>query len=230
MTSATGLRVSSPGPPPELPTAPRYGSASLSDLLRRCWPAWGWRARTPFWLPPATRVVVLLVDGLGAEQLQAAEDAPFLTARFDPAETIDAGFPATTPVSLTSLGSGVPPGVHGLTGFFMRRPEDGVVLNLLRLPPELAPRDLQPLPTAFERAVAAGVSVSRVGPRSFEGVGLTEYGLRGGDYVSADRIGERIAAVEHAVRQAGPWSTSTTATSTRPATGTAAARPRGSAS
>jgi Type I phosphodiesterase / nucleotide pyrophosphatase len=202
VTSATGLRVSSPGPPPELPTAPRYGSASLPDLLPSLLAGMGVAGeKATLALPPATRVVVLLVDGLGAEQLQAAEDAPFLTARFDPAETIDAGFPATTPVSLTSLGAGVPPGVHGLTGFFMRRPEDGVVLNLLRLPPELAPRDLQPLPTAFERAVAAGVSVSRVGPRSFEGVGLTEYGLRGGNYLSADRIGERIAAVEHAVRQ-----------------------------
>jgi Type I phosphodiesterase / nucleotide pyrophosphatase len=202
VTSATGLRISSSSVPPDLPSAPRYGSASLPDLLPSLLAGMGVAGESAtLALPPATRVVVLLIDGLGAEQLEAAADAPFLTARFDPAAAIDAGFPATTPVSLTSLGSGVPPGVHGLTGFFMRRPEDGVVLNLLRLPPELAPRDLQPLPTAFERAVAAGISVSRVGPRSFEGVGLTEFGLRGGDYVSADRIGERIAAVEHAVRK-----------------------------
>ena len=200
MRSATGLRLSTSAVPPDLPTAPRYGSASLPDLLPSLLAGMGVAGETPtLALPPAARVVVLLIDGLGAEQLAAAEDAPFLSARFDHATTIDAGFPATTPVSLTSLGSGVPPGVHGLTGFFMRRPEDGVVLNLLHLPPELDPRDLQPRPTAFERAVAAGVSVSRVGPRSFEGVGLTEFGLRGGDYVSADRIGERIAAVEKAV-------------------------------
>jgi hypothetical protein len=202
VTSTAGLRISSSALPPDLPSAPRYGSASLPDLLPSLLAGMGVAGENPtLTLPPAQRVVVLLVDGLGAEQLESAEDAPFLTARFDPAAAIDAGFPATTPVSLTSLGCGVPPGVHGLTGFFMRRPEDGVVLNLLRLPPELAPRDLQPLPTAFERAVDAGISVSRVGPRSFEGVGLTEFGLRGGEYVSADRIGERIAAVEHAVRK-----------------------------
>jgi Type I phosphodiesterase / nucleotide pyrophosphatase len=202
VTSATRLSTSASALPPDLPTAPRYGSASLPDLIPTLLAGMGVAGEnSTLALPPATRVVVLLVDGLGAEQLEAAEDAPFLTARFDPATAIDSGFPATTPVSLTSLGTGVPPGVHGLTGFFMRRFEDGEVLNLLRLPPELAPRDLQPLPTAFERAATAGVSVSRVGPRSFEGVGLTEFGLAGGDYVSADRIGERIAAAEQAVRK-----------------------------
>jgi hypothetical protein len=202
VTSAAGLRAASSAPLPDLPAAPRYGSASLPDLLPSLLAGMGLAGESAtLTLPPATRVVVLLIDGLGAEQLAVAEDAPFLTAHFDPAATIDAGFPATTPVSLTSLGSGVPPGLHGITGFFMRRPEDGVVLNLLRLPPELDPRELQPLPTAFERAVAAGVSVARVGPRSFEGVGLTEFGLRGGDYVSSDRVGERIAAVEQAVRR-----------------------------
>jgi Type I phosphodiesterase / nucleotide pyrophosphatase len=202
VTSAAGRQVPSSAEPTDLPTPPRYGSASLPDLLPSLLAGMGVAGEAAtLALPPAARVVVLLIDGLGAEQLAVAEDAPFLTAHFDPTATLDAGFPATTPVSLTSLGSGVPPGVHGLTGFFMRRPEDGVLLNLLRLPPELGPRDMQPLPTAFERAVAAGVAVSRVGPRSFEGVGLTEYGLRGGDYLGADRIGERIAAVEQSVRR-----------------------------
>ena len=199
MTSTAGLQSPSPALPPDLPAAPRYGSASLPDLLPSLLSGMGVTGETrTLALPPAARVVVLLIDGLGAEQLAVAEDAPFLTAHFDPAATIDAGFPATTPVSLTSLGCGVPPGVHGVTGFFMRRPEDGVVLNLLHLPAELEPRELQPRRTAFERALAAGVSVTRVGPRSFEGYGLTEVGLRGGDYLGADRIGERIAAVEQA--------------------------------
>ena len=87
-----------------------------------------------------------------------------------------------------------------MTGFFMRRPEDGVVLNLLRLPKDVVPRELQPRATAFERAVADGVAVARVGPRSFDGDGLTEYGLRGGAYRGADSVGERVAAVERAVR------------------------------
>jgi hypothetical protein len=202
VTAGLALPRSSSGVPPELPAAPRYGSASLADLLPSVLAGMGVAGETAaLALPPAGRVVVLLMDGLGAELLEAAEDAPFLTAHLDGASTLDAGFPATTPVSLTTLGCGVPPGLHGMTGFFMRRPEDGVVLNLLRLPPEVVPRELQPRGTAFERAVAAGVSVSRVGPRSFDGDGLTEFGLRGGDYLGADSIGERIAAVEHAVRR-----------------------------
>ena len=201
MTSATGLDISASDLPPDLPTPPRYGSASLPDLLPSVLAGMGVLGENPtLALPPASRVVVLLIDGLGAEQLAAAEDAPFLTAHFDAGATLDAGFPATTPVSLTSLGCGVPPGVHGMTGFFMRRPEDGVVLNLLRLPKDVVPNELQPRATAFERAVADGVSVARVGPRSFDGDGLTEYGLRGGAYRGADSVGERVAAVERAVR------------------------------
>jgi hypothetical protein len=201
VTSATGLDISESALPPDLPTPPRYGSAALSDLLPSVLAGMGVAGENPVLaLPPASRVVVLLIDGLGAEQLAAAEDAPFLMAHFDATATLDAGFPATTPVSLTSLGCGAPPGVHGLTGFFMRRPEDGVVLNLLRLPKDVAPRELQPRATAFERAVADGVAVSRVGPRSFDGDGLTEFGLRGGPYLGADSVGERVAAVERAVR------------------------------
>jgi Type I phosphodiesterase / nucleotide pyrophosphatase len=201
VTSASGLDISASAQPPDLPAPPRYGSASLPDLLPSLLAGMGVAGEIPtLALPPAERVVVLLIDGLGAEQLAAAQDAPFLAAHFDAGVTLDAGFPATTPVSLTSLGCGVPPGVHGLTGFFMRRPEDGVVLNLLRLPQDVVPRELQPRATAFERAVADGVSVSRVGPRSFDGDGLTEFGLRGGVYRGADSVGERVAAVERAVR------------------------------
>jgi Type I phosphodiesterase / nucleotide pyrophosphatase len=201
VTSATGLDISATALPPDLPTPPRYGSASLPDLLPSVLAGMGIAGETPtLALPPASRVVVLLIDGLGAEQLAVAEHSPFLAAHFDASDAIDAGFPATTPISLTSLGCGVPPGVHGLTGFFMRRPEDGVVLNLLRLPKDVVPRELQPRTTAFERAVADGVSVARVGPRAFDGDGLTEFGLRGGAYLGADSVGERVAAVEHAVR------------------------------
>ena len=104
MTTAARL-VSSSALPPDLPTAPRYGSASLPDLLPSLFAGMGVPGEnSTLALPPASRVVVLLIDGLGAEQLEAAEDAPFLAARYDATATIDAGFPATTPVSLTSLG------------------------------------------------------------------------------------------------------------------------------
>jgi hypothetical protein len=186
-----------------LPVAPRYGSASLADLLPSVLSGMGVAGETSALdLTPASRVVVLLVDGLGARNLLACADyAPFLTSLFDDEQTLDAGFPSTTPISLTSLGTGRPPGVHGITGLFLRRPEDGVVINTLRPPRDVDPRVLQPHDTAFERGLRAGVAVSRVGPRKFDGDGLTEIGLRGGEYLGADAVGERVAAVADAIRR-----------------------------
>jgi predicted AlkP superfamily pyrophosphatase or phosphodiesterase len=47
----------------------------------------------------------------------------------------------------------------------------------------------------FERLLRAGVAVTRVGPAAFNGSGLTEATLRGGDYVAVDSAGQRAAAV-----------------------------------
>lgn len=189
--------------PPHLPAPPRYGSASLADLLPSVLgilrvPG----ARPALALPASTRVVVLLIDGLGSHQLAACPvEAPTLTAlsQARAAVTLDAGFPATTPVSLTSFGTGVPPGRHGITGLFLRRSPVGPLLDTLHLPDDVDPHELQPRGTAFERAAAAGVAVSRVGPRAFDGVGLTEVALRGGAYLGADSVGERVATVAEAL-------------------------------
>lgn len=188
-----------------LPPAPRYGSAALSDLLPSVLAGMGVAGeRAVIDLPPADRVVVLLIDGLGHHNLIAcAERAPFLASLLEDGTSLDAGFPSTTPISLTSLGTGLAPGVHGITGLFLRRPEDGVVFNTLRPPKDVDPRVLQPHDTAFERAARDGVSVARVGPRSFDGDGLTEIALRGGAYLGADSVGERVAAVAEGVRRGG---------------------------
>ena len=63
---------------------------------------------------------LLLVDGLGARQLRRyAADAPFLSSLPD-AGPLTAGFPSSTATSLTSLGTGTPPGNHGMVGITMR--------------------------------------------------------------------------------------------------------------
>jgi hypothetical protein len=109
-------------------------------------------------------------------------------------------FPTTTPIALTSLGTGLTPGEHGVTGLMVRL-GDGSVANMLAIPAETDLRALQPRPTAFERAAAAGVAVTRVGPAVFDGQGLTEAGLRGGDYLAAETPGQRATAVHVVVRR-----------------------------
>src|SRR5699024_3168087 len=69
---------------------------------------------------PIRRLCILLIDGLGARQLAARPDAaPLLTSTAAPAtrpsmRVIGTGFPSTTAVSLSSVGTGAPPGEHGL--------------------------------------------------------------------------------------------------------------------
>lgn len=187
---------------PPLPAPPRYGAAALSDLLPAVLAGMGVTAEPPaVALPPAPRVVVLLVDGLGDLLLRTHGDAAPFLASLDGGQVLTAGFPSTTATSLTSLGTGRPPGEHGLVGYQMWLPELGRRLDALRWDPAVDAHLLQPLPTVFERAAQAGVAVGRVGPRAFHGSGLTEAGTRGGDYFGANSAGELVAAAAHAARR-----------------------------
>lgn len=190
---------------------PDYGSGSLADVL----PAVlrGLDVAVPsvlangpgLTLDVSERVVLVLVDGLGAEALeQHPAEAPVMTAlRQRPgSRTITSVFPTTTPIALTSLGTGLTPGEHGITGLLMRLPDRSQVFTLaLPSPVDLA--TLQPRPTAFERAAAAGVAVTRVGPKRFDGDGLTRAGLRGGRYAPAESVGERVTETIGAAGSAG---------------------------
>lgn len=88
---------------------------------------------TPHWIPAlvgeADQVVLLVLDGLGWEQLQARRAlAPTLAAMTGSAITTVA--PSTTSSALTSLTTGLPPGEHGIVGY--RIAVHGEVLNVLR--------------------------------------------------------------------------------------------------
>ncbi len=183
---------------------PDHGGGSLADVLPAALRALGLPGERPGpELPECRRLVVALVDGLGMSALLAhPTEAPFLTALLagEHSRRITTVFPSTTPIALTSLGTGLTPGEHGITGLFLRL-ATGQLVNTLAIPAETDLRQLQPRPTVFERAAAAGMAVTRVGPRSFDGNGLTEAGLRGGDYVAAESPGERVAATAAAVRR-----------------------------
>jgi len=86
----------------------------------------------PAWFPDAAgadQVVLLVVDGLGWEQLQARRAlAPVLSGMHGSAITTVA--PTTTATALTSITTGLTPGEHGLIGY--RMDVGGDVLNVLR--------------------------------------------------------------------------------------------------
>lgn len=153
---------------------------------------------------------VLLVDGLGAELLDAhADDAPVLAGLRG--EPLQAGFPSTTVAGIAAVGTGCRSGQHGMVGLSFRVPGAGVV-NALRWRPhpwgadlreELPPEQVQPTPTTFERAASAGVAVSVISGAEFTGSGLTRAVLRGGRYVGVQSLGDLAASVRAAVADGG---------------------------
>src|SRR6266508_2788326 len=157
------------------PPLPRYGEASLADLLPSLLAALDVPgAPNPLGVEPLRRVCLLVVDGLGWDLLLAnRQAAPFLAAAAEQAMPLTTGFPATTATSLASIGTGRPPGGHGLVGYTMALPGMERAFNCLRWSPyglggakdlrdRVVPERLQPQPTGFERAEADGVEVTLV--------------------------------------------------------------------
>ncbi|CDP82106.1 MULTISPECIES: alkaline phosphatase family protein [Mycolicibacterium] len=177
----------------------------------------GFDSRIP--LPgPIRGACVLLIDGLGAELLAAhASSAPVLAelAQRSLSRTLHVGYPSTTAAGLAAIGTGCRSGEHGFVGYSFRVPEaapDFDVMNALRWRPHpwgpdlrdrLVPEQVQPCPTTFERASAAGFDVSVVSGAEHAGSGLTRALLRGARYVGAHALGDLAAGVVAAVAGRG---------------------------
>ncbi|MFB8022128.1 alkaline phosphatase family protein [Streptomyces rubiginosohelvolus] len=188
---------------------PEYGSGSLADLLPTLAAGLevpGFAAAIPE-LMPADRNCVFLIDGLGWEQIKAHPDeAPFLhsllpTSRGGTGRPLTAGFPSTTATSLASVGTGLPPGEHGLPGYTARNPQTGELMNQLRWKPWTEPKAWQPYPTVFQLADAVGVHTAQVSAPMFEQTPLTKIALSGGSFLGRlsgedrmDVAAQRLAA------------------------------------
>jgi hypothetical protein len=184
------------------PPVPRYGAGALSDLPISVLAGLGVPDTVNvLGVPEVPRACILIVDGLGWEQLKAHPDeAPFLNAM--DGRPISAGFPATTVTSLASLGTGAPPGGHGLLGLQIAIPGAGRLLNCLHWKgDDPDPATFQPVPTAYERAAADGVEAGYVSLRAYKRSGLTRATARGAEYLSADGLGQLVGRTEAALRR-----------------------------
>jgi hypothetical protein len=197
---------------------PAYGQASLSDLLPSVLAGLdgadsGWAAPV-LSLPRASRACVFLVDGLGYDVLADADpaDAPFLRELLATGLALDAGFPASTPISLCSLGTGRPPGEHGIVGFTMHVPPVPHVLECLAwtgygsgvdLSTSLPPDELQPCEPLLSVAASAGIIATVVSLTAHIGSGLTRAAFRGARFDSIGSFGDlemRLRLVTRALR------------------------------
>lgn len=109
---------------------PDYDGACISGIVPALldasseWPAW-----LPVVAAEAEQVVLLVLDGIGWHQLQDRRHlAPTMASMVGGAITSVA--PSTTATALTSISTGVAPGVHGIMGYRMAMGRE--VLNVLR--------------------------------------------------------------------------------------------------
>ncbi|WP_245565136.1 alkaline phosphatase family protein [Nocardioides insulae] len=183
---------------------PAYAERSVGDIVPAVSHALGLTPALPggLVLPEAPAYVVFLIDGLGQRLLRRyAHAAPYLSGLVD--HTGTAGVPSTTATSLTSLGTGLTPGMHGLVGFTTRVPGTDHLLNALQWRKDVEPTQWQPHPTAFQQLRGLGAPVTVINKREFQTSGLTVAAHRGAEYVGADKVGERIAAAVASTAERG---------------------------
>ncbi|WP_418906914.1 alkaline phosphatase family protein [Glutamicibacter endophyticus] len=188
---------SMPQPDVALPDAPAYGTGTLGEILPSAAAALGVPGfANALNLAPTRRVCVIMVDGLGWNQLRANRShAPFLRGQFDAAQKLSTGFPSTTATSLSSLGTGLTPGEHGMLGYDVIDPNGGRVVNQLGgWPGNLDPLRWQPAPTVFEAVLAHGISTASISLPLFAQSALTRAALRGPEFIAANQPAARARA------------------------------------
>jgi len=161
------------------PILPDYRGPNLSRVVPGC--LLDRPGHRPEWFPrdlaEAENILLLLVDGLGFDQLQShREHAPHLETFSGSSITTVA--PSTTATALTSLTTGATPLEHGIIGYRMAM--DGVVMNTLRWGSDRAdlrkvhpPERVQPIPPF------TGISVPVLSRKELESSAFTQAHLRG---------------------------------------------------
>jgi len=147
------------------------------------------------------REVLILIDGMGQDAIDKYGDQFPIFDELKQVKKLYTNFPSTTATSLSTLGTGVLPGVHGMLGYTVRVPRsDNRLLNALKWDERVDPVMWQKVPTLFERAVLAGVSVTHVAAKRYEGSGFTQAALRGAKYVGANGVDEMATAVSASLK------------------------------
>ena len=148
-------------------------------------------------LVPAQRVVVVLVDGLGAENLHTHR-AHARTLTSLPKQVGIGNFPSTTASALATFATGADPGVTGMVGYAVRNPATGRIVNQLSGLDDLDPVEWQPVPTVWERQPEPngphGATLI-VSAERYRHSGLTAAILRGAPYASAHNHAGRIEQI-----------------------------------
>jgi hypothetical protein len=163
------------------PIVPDYTGANVRGIVPGLLGPASWSTGLPDWMPApvcdADQVVLLILDGLGWDQLQDNLDLmPTLAGMVG--QSIHTVAPTTTATALSSIATGLTPAEHGLIGY--RIALGGEVMNVLRwsvgdqfVRRSHPPADVQP----YEPFL--GHSVPVISMAELEGSAFTEAHLRG---------------------------------------------------
>lgn len=165
---------------------------SLTDVLASCLSSVGVSgAENRLAIPAASSLILVVVDGLGAQNLERARGhARFLNDSRHSSRVISTVFPSTTAAALTSLMTGESPLRHGIVGYRIRDPHSGAVFNQLN-ELEKAPSDWMRVPT-LARRFESDADIVIVGRSKFEKSALSDVIYDGAQYVPAESLDERF--------------------------------------
>lgn len=163
------------------PIIPDYDGANVRGIVPALLGPNGWSAGVPGWMPAvvaeARQVVLLVLDGLGWDQLEQHRPlVPAIAGLSGGAITTVA--PTTTATALSSIATGLTPGEHGLIGY--RIVLGGEVVNVLRWAVDGEDRRRSQPPADIQRFPAfLGRPVPVVSPFELCSSAFSEAHLRG---------------------------------------------------
>ncbi len=145
-------------------------------------------------LPKKRKVLVILIDGLGVENLrQRSGHAPFLSSQLKISKPITASFPATTSVNIGSFATGMMTGSHGLIGHQVwDRNHDERINLLVGWNERTDPTIWQPHELVSERASSLGITANVIAAEEYRNTPFTTATMRKTNFIAADTIADRI--------------------------------------
>jgi hypothetical protein len=172
------------------------GSASWSRIDPEISPA----------IPDADTYVLVLFDGLGVSQLEHGKAVSLAGAMVD---SLEAPFPTTTSVSLSTIATGLPPSRHGQVAHLTWMENLGQVVNCLKwvnLAGEAVHYDygsVLPSPNLWERLRSAKVEPITVQPGDFAASPLSRVLYRGARFEGIWDIEELATATAQLAGEPG---------------------------
>lgn len=149
-------------------------------------------------LPKAKHSVIILVDGLGYENL--SDNKAYARYMFSKlTSSLRCEFPSTTSTSLTGMATGLRSGSHGVIGYSVYSRSRSREVNLLTGWADRS--EALEFKLAQDLASSSTVSTYVVAPSQYANTGFTELTMSGSVFRSAETIAERFEALSAILSQ-----------------------------